>query len=189
MRCEAPPSAAPSLPPGYRFCLYEEGLEHEWAALEYTIGDFTSAGEALRCFIGAYGQDLPALKERCGFIRENASGRAVSACNTWYDTREGSRISSLSWLVTHPACQGLGLGRAMLLYTMERYRALGGYPVYLHTQPWSYRAIWLYHQAGFHLCKEDTFGQYPNDYPRAVEVLRGLLNPVQLAALQERAVS
>lgn len=187
MRCDTPPATTPCLPPGYCFCAYEKGMERDWAALEYAIGDFASEEDALHCFLQTYGLDLSALEQRCRFIQEEASGRVVSTCTAWYDTRGGSPVSSLHWLVTHPACQGLGLGRAMLHHTMNIYAALNGYPVYLHTQPWSYRAVWLYHKSGFHLCKSDTFAQYPNDYLQAMDILQGLLSPVQLHALRQQA--
>ena len=64
----------------------------------------------------------------------------------------------------------------------------GEYPVYLHTQPWSYAAILLYTELGFRLQKTDTFAGYENQYEQGMQVLRTLLTPQQydrLAACAE----
>lgn len=44
--------------------------------------------------------------------------------------------------------------------------------IYLHTQPCSYRAIKLYSDFGFCMCKKDTYGTAMNEYTEAIEILK-----------------
>jgi len=48
-------------------------------------------------------------------------------------------------------------------------------PVYLHTQPWSYRAVFLYIRQGFKIQKTDTFAGYENQYVQAMNTLAEVL--------------
>lgn len=47
-------------------------------------------------------------------------------------------------------------------------------PIYLHTQPWSYRAVKLYNDFGFCIAQTDTYGTAVNEYEKAMPVLKGL---------------
>ena len=57
-------------------------------------------------------------------------------------------------------------------------------PIYLHTQPWSWKAILLYVSLGFRLQQTDTFAAYTNQYPQAMETLGAVLSPEQLSRLR-----
>jgi hypothetical protein len=48
----------------------------------------------------------------------------------------------------------------------------GDVDVYLHTQPWSYRAIGIYLWAGFRFLKHGSFGPNPNQNEQAMPILR-----------------
>ena len=52
-------------------------------------------------------------------------------------------------------------------------------PIYIHTQPWSYKAIMLYIDQGFVLQKTDTFAQYQNQLEQAKKVLKDILSEEQ----------
>lgn len=45
-------------------------------------------------------------------------------------------------------------------------------PVYIHTQPWSIKAILLYISLGFKIQRKDTFSHYENQFNLAMETLR-----------------
>lgn len=47
-------------------------------------------------------------------------------------------------------------------------------PIFLHTQPWSYKAINLYNKFGFSILKSKTFSNYVNEYNDAVKILKDL---------------
>lgn len=66
---------------------------------------------------------------------------------------------------------------------MEIFHAHGEFPVYLHTQPWSYPALLLYVQEGFSLQRRDTFSHYQNEYEKAMAVLKTVLTETEYAHL------
>ena len=97
-------------------------------------------------------------------------------------------MASLHWLVVAPAFQGRGLGKALCQRTMELFQSLGELPVYVHTQPWSHKAIVLYIRQGFRLQTRDTFSHYENQYPLAMQTLKGVLPPERYRLLEEHSV-
>ncbi len=187
MRCDHFRSTpAVELPPGYSLAMYADGNERDWAALEFEIGDFPSFDEALLYFETKYLYEKRDLYERCLFIR-NPGGEAIASCMAWRDERQGQTVASLNWLVVKPKYQGLGFGKAALLETLRIFRHKNKQPVYLHTQPWSYKAISLYHKYGFSLLKTDTFAGYVNQYAEAMEVLKPLYTLEKYRKLTESA--
>ena len=62
---------------------------------------------------------------------------------------------------------------------MNFFAEQGGKPVYIHTQPWSWKAILLYLSVGFRIQKTDTFSNYENQYEKALETLRDVLSEKQ----------
>lgn len=66
---------------------------------------------------------------------------------------------------------------------MKIFEKLGEFPVYIHTQPWSYVAVFLYVRMGFWIQKEDTFSHYENQYTQAMDVLKKILSKEQYEEL------
>jgi GNAT superfamily N-acetyltransferase len=186
MKCDHPVMVEANLPVGYKFAHFKPGSEAGWASLEYEIGDFISFDEALYYFRQRYMFDLDELRKRCILV-ENAGGQIVASCLAWYDNRQAKRVGSLHWLVVYPDHQGLGIGKVVLLRTMQIFASLDEFPVYLHTQPWSFKAIVLYLKYGFSLMKEDTFSSYVNEYGEAIEILRNMLNEKDYLYLLDHA--
>jgi hypothetical protein len=56
--------------------------------------------------------------------------------------------------------------------------------VYIHTQPWSYKAILLYIDLGFKIQISDTFGSYKNEYIEAMKALSNILPKDQYQKLK-----
>lgn len=186
MRCDRVPDTAPVLPDGYAFRRYDTSGAAAWAALEYAVGDFKSETEAASYFRGRYGAAPDKLEKRCVLIAD-AGGAVVASCIAWWDEMDGVRVPSLHWLVTRPDRQGLGLGKAVLLRTLQVFAGLGEYPVYLHTQPWSYRAVLMYSKCGFRLLKSAAFTGYVNEYTEAVEAMRPHIGDAHCRRLTEQA--
>ena len=92
-------------------------------------------------------------------------------------------VSSLYWLVVDEQYQGKGLGRALCTAVMNIYVKRRGLPVYIHTQPWSWKAIFLYRFLGFRLRKTDTFSNYVNEYGKAAAELSKIVSEEQYELL------
>lgn len=166
---EAPP------PEGFRLRGFRPGDEEAWAALEWEIVDFASQEEAREYFTRTYGPPSQELARRCVFAVDG-QGRAVGTCTAWRDPGpEGGEAASLHWLAVSPQWQGRGLGRALCRKTLSIFRELGEFPVYIHTQPWSWKALLLYVREGFLLQRAGTFGGYENQYAQGMATLAEIL--------------
>ena len=162
------------LPDGYAFASFRPGYASAWARLECEEGDFSSPAEAY--FRAAYMTDPAVLGERAVFALDR-TGEVVGSCIAWRDRRDDGDAASLHWLIVAEKHRGIGLGRALCRRTMEIFARRGEMPVYIHTQPWSWRAVLLYLSLGFRLQKSDTFSHYENQYEEAVRTLRAVLPP------------
>ena len=109
----------------------------------------------------------------------------MGSCIAWQDMRGISSVSSLHWLVVDERYQKIGLGRALCTSVMNIYAERQGLPVYIHTQPWSWKAILLYISLGFKLQKTDTFSHYENEYEKAMIELRKITTPEQYELLKQ----
>ena len=92
-------------------------------------------------------------------------------------------VSSLHWLVVQERYQSIGLGRALGIAVMNIYAERGALPVYIHTQPWSWKAVLLYLSLGFRIQKTDTFSHYENEYGKAMAELRKIVSREQYELL------
>ena len=79
----------------------------------------------------------------------------------------------------------MGLGRALCCATMKIFEEQANFPVYIHTQPWSWKAIFLYLSLGFKLQKNDSFSHYENEYYQAMAELKKIVSEKQFELLQE----
>ena len=170
------------LPDGFSIVSYQDGYEKDWAKLEYAIGDFGSETEAEKYFAETYLQSSE-LFPRILFAL-NKDHDIVGSCIAWQDKQGINRVSSLHWLVVDERYQGIGLGKALATAVMNIYAEHRALPVYVHTQPWSWKAILLYISLGFKLQKTDTFSHYENEYEKAMTELRKILTEEQYKILQ-----
>ena len=176
MKCTDPKVAPIKLPEGYSVSSYKVGFGKHWADWEYAVGDFPSLEEAQAYFNRELLPFLAAEPERGVFIL-NAEGIPVGSCLTWYHPREEETVASLHWAIVSPFEQGKGIGRAACTEALNRHAAMGHSPVYLHTQPWSWRGMMLYISMGFKIQKTDTFGVHVNQYSQAMEALKNTVSP------------
>jgi ribosomal protein S18 acetylase RimI-like enzyme len=170
------------LPNGFSIVPYQCGYEKAWATLEYSVGDFASLEEAENYFITTYLQNQKLLSSILFLVHE---AKVVGTCIAWQDKREQSVVSSLHWLVVDEKYQGMGLGKALCYAVMDIFEKQGSFPIYIHTQPWSWKAIFLYLSLGFKLQKKDTFSHYENEYDKAMNELKKIVTKVQFETLLE----
>lgn len=182
LRCDRFQHTEVVLPGGFSIVPYAKGYEKAWAELECAIGDFESLEEAEQYFTETYLQD-PALFGNLLFLL-NEENTVIGSCIAWQDKRGDSLVSSLHWLVVDEKYHGRGLGKALCCAVMNIYEAQGKFPVYIHTQPWSWKAIFLYLSLGFKLQKTDTFSHYVNEYDKAMTELKKIVTEEQFSLLQ-----
>ena len=187
LRCDHYQHREVVLPYGFSIVPYEKGFEKGWAELEYAIGDFESLEEAESYFTSTYLQNRTLLNNILFLLSEN--NLIVGSCIAWQDKRKESIVSSLHWLVVDEEYQGRGLGKALCYAAMNRFKEQGNFPVYVHTQPWSWKAIFLYLSIGFKLQKTDTFSHYENEYYKAMTALKQVITSKQFQLLQEQSES
>lgn len=187
LKCNCYKSSEILLPKGFRFKQFHEGDEKAWAKLEYEIGDFESIDEAEEYFISNYCGDINVLKKRCVFI-ENDKNEIVGSCIAWKDKKETATVASLHWLIVTPDYQGKKLGKSLCQKTMQIFHEMNEYPVYIHTQPWSYKAILLYIHQGFQLQMTDSFSHYENQYIQAMDTLKSILPEQQYHELVSNSI-
>ena len=184
LKCDKICTASVLLPEGYSFKLYEVGDEKYWAKLEYEIGDFSSIEEAEMYFKANYCNQIDELKKRCVFVVDD-KGNVVGSCIAWHDLKGNNTVASLHWLVVSPKHQGKHIGLALCQKVMQIFKKYGETPVYIHTQPWSYKAILLYIKLGFKIQKTDTFSHYENQYKKAIKTLENILTEKQILILNQ----
>jgi len=173
LRCDRFISQEYVLPDGFEIVGYRAGDERSWAKLEFDIGDFESIQKAEEYFTSNYLSESERLQNILFLM--NPEKCVIGSCIAWQDRRNDTTVASLHWLVVDEAYQGRGLGRALCLAAMNRFAEQGEFPVYIHTQPWSWKAILLYLSIGFRIQKEDTFSHYENQFEKAMEVLHGVV--------------
>lgn len=169
------------LPEGFSIASYRSGYEKEWAKLEYSIEDFGSLEEAEKYFVETYLQDSNMLTNILFAL--NKDNEVVGSCIAWRDKKDDKFVSSLHWLVVDEKYQGIGLGRALSTAVMNIYAENAKFPVYIHTQPWSWKAILLYISLGFKLQKTDSFSHYKNEYDKAMTELSKVMTKEQYELL------
>jgi hypothetical protein len=75
------------------------------------------------------------------------------------------------------------IGRALLSIIMKELKE-EDYPVYLHTQPGSYRAIKLYSDFGFKLLSDPIIGPRSNDLQECLPILERFMKKKDFNRLQ-----
>lgn len=98
----------------------------------------------------------------------NKEDKPVATCSHW---KAYGKINTIHWLKTQKEYEGQGIGRAILSTIMNQFDAYD-YPIYLHTQPGSFRAIKLYSDFGFHLLKGGKLGTRINELEKCLPILK-----------------
>lgn len=83
-------------------------------------------------------------------------------------------ITTVHWLKVLKDYEGRGIGRALLSLLMQSVEP-AEFPVYLHTQLGSYRAIKLYADMGFKLLTNPVFGRRTNHIEQCLPALQQLM--------------
>jgi len=180
LRCDQYVPQPVLLPEGFSIVPYRNGYEKDWARLQAAVGDFPSAADAEQYFAEKFLSGSDAAQRAGIHFLQNGAGERIGSCTAWRERRQDGSVSVLHWLVVDAAYQGRGLGRALCCAVMNRFAMeTEGLPVYLHTQPWSWKAILLYLSLGFRLQRSDSFAGHVNEYAQAMAALKGVVSPAQ----------
>ncbi len=181
LRCDHYRYHTPALSNRYSIVPYQKGYEKSWAELEYTLGDFESPEKAESYFTATYLQNRDLLGNILFLVTDK--NKVIGSCIAWQDLRNGMAVASLHWLVVAEEYQGRGLGKALCYAVMNLFAGQNRLPVYIHTQPWSRKAIFLYLSVGFRLQKTDSFSHYCNEYDKAMVTLQKITTREQYSSL------
>jgi len=142
----------PVLPEGFFYKMYEDGNQYDWARLEARVNEFDTQEKALTYFENEYSNPYcNELYKRCVFVC-NPDGVPLATATAWFMSSSLGMKSWLQWIACDPDCQGRGLGRAVIAKALSLYRNMNfDSDIYLHTQSWSHKAVYLYWQLGFEL--------------------------------------
>ena len=183
LRCDRILPMQVALPEWYAIRAYQPGDEKAWAALHVATGDFATSAEAEAYFLRRYASDPTRT-----LVAVSPEGMPVGVITAWTDDRQGCPVRSIHWLAVAEEHQRRGVGRALCQACLKLLRAEdNAAPVYIHTQPWSWKAVLLYASLGFRMQRQDSFADYVNEFDAAMDALRPLLTAEQYALLADNA--
>ncbi len=134
---------------GFSYISYRSDVDvMEWAQLQTTTDSFNTVRKARNHFETEFRGEEKLLAERCFFLKSD-QGRYVGSAMAWYGGSPfDASYGRLHWVVIHPDYRGLGLGKALIGFTL--YQLSRSYSkAYLTTQTTSLRAIYIYLELGF----------------------------------------
>ena len=169
MMCEAlNRNSLTELPASYslRSCRPDElGI---WKTMPFDDADLAKEHEG---FMSDYFTTTYSGKEELFFTKTlfvcNGQDKPIATCLSWKAYNE---FNTIQWFKVLKEYEGQGIGRALLSIIMQELE-MRDYPIYLHTQPSSFRAIKLYSDFGFSLLSGDNFGIRKNDLDECLPIL------------------
>lgn len=92
----------------------------------------------------------------------------LATCLIW---KAYGEFNTIHWFKVRKEAEGKGIGRALLSVLMRNLKD-NDYPIYLHTQPASFRAIKLYSDFGFDILTDARIGIRKNDIAESLSILK-----------------
>ncbi len=104
----------------------------------------------------------------CKFICDE-NDKPITTAFVW---KYRDKYTIVSWLKTLKECESKGLGRVILTHILKNVNEKD-YPIYLHTQPGSFRAIKLYSDFGFKLIRSpEIIDSRKNELKESLPILK-----------------
>lgn len=169
MKCDKVDTSAYSeLPAGYGIRLCKRDELELWKS--FPFGE--SYGREEKQFMDSYYRNTYENREesffdKCLFVVDSEDV-PVATCFSW---KAYGMITTIHWFKTLKQYEGKGIGRALLTEVMKKISS-DEYPVYLHTQPSSFRAIKLYSDFGFKIVTNRKVGLRVNGYEESLPILQ-----------------
>ncbi len=172
------------LPKGYSFRLCREDELDIWKGFPF---DDEKLKKEFKQYMTDYfnttylpKQDL--FFKKCLFVVDEKD-TPIATCFAW---KAYNKVPSIHWFKTLKQCEGKGIGRALLTKVMMQEK---DYPIILHTQPGSFRAIKLYSDFGFKIATNKKVGIRENQYEQALPILKEFMKPEYYKNLQFGKIS
>ena len=165
-------AAFQDMPDGFRVRLCRLDELHIWKRMPF---DDEEIAKQYLGFMDDYFETVYAPKgnkffEKCLFVVDK-DDTPVGTCFSW---KSYDKITTIGWYKVKKQHEGKGIGRALLTEVM-RSISISDYPMLLHTQPSSDRAIKLYSDFGFKLLTDDTVGQRVNNIKECLPLLKAVM--------------
>ena len=148
------------LPAGYYFRLCRPEELNFWKRMPFDDPQTATAFEPFMTdfFDRVYQSQVDEFFKRT-FFACNPSDEPVGTCMLW---KAHDAINTIHWLKVLKTEEGKGIGRALLSFILKDLPKTA-YPIYLHTQAGSYRALKLYADFGFCLLTDPIIGPKKNE--------------------------
>ena len=173
MQCDTPDkTASRELPHGFSFRLCRNDELEVWKRV---VAEEQYVDYVAEYYENVYAKHADEFFRRCMFVC-NANDKPVASTFIW---RSYGKINTIGWFRVLPEYEGHGLGRALLSEILKD----ADYPVYLHTQPTSVRAIKLYSDFGFKLLTDPIIGHRKNDLAESLPYLKKVLPDIDYKKL------
>lgn len=117
-------------------------------------------------FETTYGRNTALFFDKTLFVCDQ-SDSPIATCLIWKSYNE---FNTIQWLKVKKEFEGKGIGRALLSKLLQDLNQ-AEYPIYLHTQVGSYRAIKLYADLGFSLITDKYVGTRKNELEECLPIL------------------
>ena len=174
MQCdEINKTAFRMLPDGYSFRLC---MRDELEIWKRVVAEEQHVGYVSEYYEKVYKEREDEFFRRCLFVCDT-EGKPVASTFIW---RSYGAINTVGWFRVLPEYEGKGIGRAILSEALRNTE----FPVYLHTQPTSARAIKLYAGFGFKLVTDPVVGFRNNDLKVSWTYLKKVLPAADFANLR-----
>ena len=170
---------------------YKAGMEEVWAQVQKAAGEFAdeSYEQVISYFMRRYGDNPVELERRCIFLKEKKTGTFIGTCMAWFALKDKKIVPVLHWLAVADDFSGKGYARMLITQVIKLFEEYApDAPIYLHTQPCSYRAIKLYNDFGFNIAKSDTYGTAVNEYEEAMLILQKCMEEEAFMKLQRTSM-
>ena len=163
------PEALAELPNAYHVRTCRRDELDMWAKMPF---DDPLTADKFSEFMMSYFNDVYAdsgnlFFQSCLFVCDK-NDTPIATCFGWKAYR---KISTIHWFKVLKAYEGQGIGRALLSIVMQSF-SQDDFPIYLHTQPSSFRAIKLYSDFGFAFLTDETIGFRQNDLKECLPYLK-----------------
>ena len=174
-------NARTALSPDYYFRNCQPSELEMWKALPFDSDTVPSAYQNdMDDFVkNTYGRDMQTFLKNTLFVC-NQKDQPIATCSYW---KAYGKFNTIHWFKTIKAYEGKGVGRALLSETMSRFDRKD-YPIYIHTQPGSFRAIKLYTDFGFKLLKGGKLGTRVNELEKSLPILKKFMTPSSFEKLE-----